>query len=653
MDIKSLANKINSYFVGLTDHFSPLCQGDPPLSVPDEFFISEYEAYRSLSSLQVSKATGPDIIPNRVLKDFALELAPLIRDIYNQSLREGYIPSLLKSSIVSPIPEVTPPGSIEKDLRPISLTCTVAKVMEGFTCSRLIPQLDGKIDPRQYSRKGHSTTDALLYMLQAIYEAVDSGEACARVFFADFSKGFDLIDHTILMQELAELDVHPAMVSWIAAFLTNRKQAVRVGGTLSGWLPLKGGVPQGTKLGVILFMVMTNKLLSDWRLHIKYVDDTSALEIIPRNSVSLLNFVASDIHNFAETHNMRLNPAKCKEMRINFLHNTNCLINPIVLGDNVIECVNTYKILGVIMDKDLKWNCHIDYTTKKAFWQAIPGYLSDAIERIQKRALHIIYPEAESYAHALQLAQLVRMDTRREDLCGKYMNQMKSDEHPIHHLLPRPALIESKYNISMSASAVYTTATVQLHVQTLQDPTTVRVTSLTQEMEKHARYQQLLLLSPTYANEHVLQVRNPTSKTERELQRKFSDLKKLGNLSETEYWKLRPSDSTPASFYGLPKIHNVELKQMDDHFTLPENTETRIPLRPINSCIGAPTYELSKYLASLLKHLVNETEYSVKNDKQFAEFVSDQEVADDELVVSFDVVSLFTSIPIDMAIDIV
>ncbi len=71
------------------------------------------------------------------------------------------------------------------------------------------------------------------------------------------------------------------------------------------------------------------------------------------------------------------------------------------------------------------------------------------------------------------------------------------------------------------------------------------------------------------------------------------------------------------------------------------------------NCIGAPTYELSKYLASLVKHLVNESEYSVKNPKQFAEFVSDQEVADDELVVSFDVVSLFTSIPINMAIDIV
>ena len=190
--IKRLANKINSYFVGLTDHFPPLCQGVPPLSVPDELLISEYEAYKSLSSLQTSKAVGPDNIPNRILKDFALELAPLVCDIYNQSLREGYIPALLKSSIVTPIPKVSPPALIEQDLRPVSLTCTLAKVMEGFTCSRLLPQLEGKIDPCQFSCKGHSTTDALIYMLQVIYEAVDSGEASARIFFADFTKGFDL-----------------------------------------------------------------------------------------------------------------------------------------------------------------------------------------------------------------------------------------------------------------------------------------------------------------------------------------------------------------------------------------------------------------------------------------------------------------------------
>ena len=77
----------------------------------------------------------------------------------------------------------------------MSLTCTIA---EGFICTRLLSQLNGKkIDPRQYARRGHSTTDALLYTLQAIYEAVDSGDFAARIFFTNFSKGFDLMIITL------------------------------------------------------------------------------------------------------------------------------------------------------------------------------------------------------------------------------------------------------------------------------------------------------------------------------------------------------------------------------------------------------------------------------------------------------------------------
>ena len=92
----------------------------------------------------------------------------LVCDIYNQSLINGviYIPYLLKSSIVSPILNVSPPGFIEKDLMPISLTCTIAKAMEGFTCSRLLPRLDSEIDSSQYACKGHPTTDAFYICLR-------------------------------------------------------------------------------------------------------------------------------------------------------------------------------------------------------------------------------------------------------------------------------------------------------------------------------------------------------------------------------------------------------------------------------------------------------------------------------------------------------
>ena len=88
-------------------------------------------------------------------------------------------------------------------------------------------------------------------MLQAIYEAVDSGEACARIFFADLAKGFDHIGNTILIQETDKLEVHPVAPELDRCFLISRQQAVRIGGTLSEWKSPKGGIPQGTKLGVI------------------------------------------------------------------------------------------------------------------------------------------------------------------------------------------------------------------------------------------------------------------------------------------------------------------------------------------------------------------------------------------------------------------
>ena len=148
--------------------------------------------------------------------------------------------------------------------------------------------------------------------------------------------------------------------------------------------------------------------------------------------------------------------------------------------------------------------------------------------------------------------------------------------------------------------------------------------------------------------------RNPTKRVKTHLKTKLLDLRKNNNLTEAEYKRLRPCDSTPASFYGLPKIHKVQLQPANDYPILPENiATTSVPLRPINSCIGAPTYETSKHLAAILRNLQEVTEYSVKNAKEFSSFIKTQRLQRDETVVSFDVTSLFTSIPVDMAINIV
>ena len=83
------------------------------------------------------------------------------------------------------------------------------------------------------------------------------------MFFADYSKGFDLNDHSILLRELMSFDISTVLINWIRAFLTGKSQAVRIENSLSDWKSPRGGIPQGTKLGVILFAVLTNNLLRD------------------------------------------------------------------------------------------------------------------------------------------------------------------------------------------------------------------------------------------------------------------------------------------------------------------------------------------------------------------------------------------------------
>ena len=156
------------------------------------------------------------------------------------------------------------------------------------------------------------------------------------------------------------------LINLIKAFLTNRMQAVRIRDSLSDWMPLRGGIPQGTKLVVILFAVLTNNLLTDWHLGIKFVDDPTALEILPRNEISLLHMAANDIYTVAIEHRMRLNPKKCKEILIHFMHHHNFSLRTITIGNTSEEQVSSYKLLGITISNDLEWGPHVENIVKKA-----------------------------------------------------------------------------------------------------------------------------------------------------------------------------------------------------------------------------------------------------------------------------------------------
>ena len=114
-------------------------------------------------------------------------------------------------------------------MRPVALTSCLAKVLEGFTNKRLLGQVSDTIDPRQYACHGHSTVHTLIYLMQAIDEAIDSGNCSVGIYFADFTKGFDIIDHPILLDKLISFNIDQTLFFGFAPSLpTEHKRCVYV-----------------------------------------------------------------------------------------------------------------------------------------------------------------------------------------------------------------------------------------------------------------------------------------------------------------------------------------------------------------------------------------------------------------------------------------
>ena len=218
-----LANKMNDFFLYVTEHLPRLEYDDQVFTLndelPDQYVITVMTTLDALQHIKTGKATGPDNIPAWVLKDHAYTLASPLTAIFNSSLREGVLPQEWKLANVIPLPKANPSMSVEKDIRPISLTPIAAKVFESLVIKWFDGIVRDQIDDKQLGGiSGTSTTDALVELIHRWSEATDKLNTYVRVVMLDFRKAFDLINHRILINKLKSNGIPPHLLRWLQPF---------------------------------------------------------------------------------------------------------------------------------------------------------------------------------------------------------------------------------------------------------------------------------------------------------------------------------------------------------------------------------------------------------------------------------------------------
>ena len=333
--------------------------------------------------------------------------------------------------------------------------------------------LEDKIDDKQFGGGiGMSTTDALGEMIHHWCEATDRYGTYVRIVLLDFAKAFDLINHEKLLVKLQANDVPPHILRWMASFLLNRTQQVKIGKNVSSVGYPKGGVPQGTVSGPRNFIMFINDLTTTAPIY-KYVDDSTIFEVCQEGDTSQIQESVDMVDVWTSQNDIRLNSEKCKEMIIDFSRNYSLTsgIQSVTIGEQVLERVEHAKMLGVTISNNLTWSKHIDNIVSKAGkrvymlyqlkragisqndlvkiyvsiirpvleyacpeWStSLPKYVSDAIEMIQKRVLRSIHPGLH-YDDILVLVGLQSLKMRRDNICKAYFNRLKCNTHRLNHL---------------------------------------------------------------------------------------------------------------------------------------------------------------------------------------------------------------------------
>ncbi|KAK3890459.1 hypothetical protein Pcinc_005588 [Petrolisthes cinctipes] len=470
----------------LNDHFAAICQSLPEfdpsqlpayLPSPQPPRVQEYQVAKKLSEFKLKRSTTPIDLPITLYKEFAVELAIPLCSIINASISQFKVPTDWKTAYVTPTPKVNNPQSFDQ-LRPIAITPLPSLLCESFVFDWASASIKKFIDNQQFGNiKSSSTTHCLISLLDFVYKNLEQWKTSVILTFLDFKKAFDLVDHNVIIIKALGIGMEPGLVAWLADFLSDRQQVVRYQGAVSLPQTLKCGVPQGTRMGPLCFLILINDALTDTHRW-KYVDDSTVGVVVDNTAPDyhLLQQQLDNLQAWTEANNVSINHNKTVVMH---LHTSNTPVPPptVTLAGHPLQVVETTKILGIMLDSKMDWKNHITTTTQSASYRlymlrrlkslgtpqcelrsiyhmfilskltyASPSWFPSInttqkkqLERVQKRACRIILgADYTTYSEDLITLGMVSLDTVHHNILRRFSIELLSN--PRHRDMLPPSL---------------------------------------------------------------------------------------------------------------------------------------------------------------------------------------------------------------------
>ena len=375
---KSVADIFAEYFSTiaekkLNDRYNNITSNNctvNPLTVSNSLFfdyVSEQEISTIIDSLNNKKSTGFDEISSWLLKRCKISLLYPLTNIINYSIKSGQFPDSLKTALVKPLYKKDDHKSVN-NYRPISLLSTLSKVFERVIFNRIMNFLIkyNILCPNQHGfLHNKSTLTATVHIVEKIYKAIDKKMYVVGIFF-DLAKAFDSVSTEFLIDKLYTVGIRGNALQLIQSYLTDRNLIVKISTEFSEKKDINIGVPQGSVLGPLLFLIFINDLpyfIKEGDV-VMFADDTSIL-VSAESSIQLqakIKTVLSDFSTWCQKNKLVINENKTQI--ISFGNKTELNLD-LKINDHVLSLVNNVKYLGLYIDKKLKWSDHINYICKK------------------------------------------------------------------------------------------------------------------------------------------------------------------------------------------------------------------------------------------------------------------------------------------------